>query len=425
MGKKHGSKKNIIVATGVLLIVAFSGYSYEQGLFPDTFYPGEKDEIMIGAFNIQVFGTTKASDENVMNIISDIINRYDIVAIGEIRDSSGTAIQSLMEDVRDKNPAYDYVVSERLGRTSSKEQYAYIYNTEKVVLKDTPQTYPEEPGTDPFHREPFIASFETVEGSFIATFAVIHTDPDEAEEEIDALTDVAGYCMDILPEDEPVIIMGDFNADCSYFDEDASGPLRAAEYSWLTGNELDTTTKSTVCTYDRIVVAGDYTKYYSGESGVLHFDELYNLDRDTTEDVSDHYPVYAVFYTEPKGISDITGSFNGPAETGNTEICDSCSAGAIEITGINPADEWVTISNTGDAAVNMTNWGISNSAGTHYYIFPVVYIDGGDTITLYSGYGENSDYSYFWNSGDDIWDDTGDTAELIDEKGNIVSRFGS
>jgi len=421
-GKKKKNTKNIAIGIAAVLIIVFSGYSYEEGYFPGEFYPGGKDEITAGAFNIQVFGTTKASKEDVMEIISNIICRYDIIAIQEIRDSSGTAIEDLMGDVKEKNPSYEYVIGERLGRTSSKEQYAYIYNSEKVELAGTPLTYPEDEGTDPFHREPYIASFRSTDGDFTATFATIHTDPDEAEEEIAALAKVAEYCRNVLPDDEMVVLMGDFNADCSYFDEDDSScPLRAGDYTWLIGNELDTTTKSTVCTYDRIVVSGDYQKYYTGDAGVLRFDELYEIDQDLTEDVSDHYPVYIRFYTGSKGFA---GSFDNLYNQGSgDDTCASCNKGTVEITGLNLNDEWVTITNSGESGINITNWRISNSASTHSYIFPITSIGSGETITLYSGNGENMEYSYYWNSEDDLWNDTGDTAELFDENGIRIDTF--
>lgn len=434
MAKKRGSKKtgkkskrNLAIGVTAIIIIVISGYSYEEGYFPDGFYPGDKEEITVGAFNIQVFGTTKASKDEVMEIISDTICRYDIVAIQEIRDSSGTAIKTLMEDVKEKNPSYEYVIGERLGRTSSKEQYAYIYNSEKVELASTPQTYPEDAGTDPFHREPYIASFRSTDGDFIATFATIHTDPDEAEEEIAALTEVAEYCTEVLPEDEMVILMGDFNADCSYFDEDdASSPLRSGEYAWLIGNDFDTTTKSTDCTYDRIVILGDYQNYYTGDAGVMRFDELYDLDQDLTEDVSDHYPVYARFYTGAKGIADsIDYIYNNKEES--SETCSTCSSGTdtgtVGITGLNLNDEWATITNSGDSDVDITNWRITNSGSSYSYIFPAATIEAGETITLYSRTGENTANSYYWNAGIEIWDNSGDIAGLYDEDGNLIDSY--
>ena len=85
---------------------------------------------------------------------------------------------ALVNTVNSDNPQYDYVVSRQLGRTTSKEQYAYIYNTQTIELTDTPHTYLEPAGTDPFHREPYIASFKTLDGNFDVTLITIHTDHD-------------------------------------------------------------------------------------------------------------------------------------------------------------------------------------------------------------------------------------------------------
>jgi predicted extracellular nuclease len=55
--------------------------------------------------------------------------------------------------------------------------------------------------------------------------------------------------------DEPdVILLGDLNADCSYYDEDSIDPLRTG-YEWLVPNNADTNVSdSTSCAYDRIIV---------------------------------------------------------------------------------------------------------------------------------------------------------------------------
>ena len=46
----------------------------------------------IGAFNIQVFGKSKAGKPEVMDVLAKIIRTYDVVAIQEIRDKDQTAL---------------------------------------------------------------------------------------------------------------------------------------------------------------------------------------------------------------------------------------------------------------------------------------------------------------------------------------------
>ena len=52
----------------------------------------DDETLRLGAFNIQVFGTTKASEPEVMDVLGMIIRTYDVVAIQEIRDKSQTAV---------------------------------------------------------------------------------------------------------------------------------------------------------------------------------------------------------------------------------------------------------------------------------------------------------------------------------------------
>lgn len=77
-----------------------------------------------------------------MDVLADIIRTYDVIAIQEIRDASQTALPSLVNLVNADGSQYDYIVSERLGRTISKEQYAYIFNTQTIEIINTPHTYP-------------------------------------------------------------------------------------------------------------------------------------------------------------------------------------------------------------------------------------------------------------------------------------------
>ncbi|WP_406657393.1 endonuclease/exonuclease/phosphatase family protein [Methanolobus sp. ZRKC2] len=259
--------------------------------------PSENEILRIGAFNVQVFGVSKADKPEVMEVLADIIRTHDIIAIQEIRDKSQTALPELVDLVNSDGSNYEYVVSERLGRTSSKEQYAYVFNSNVVELIGDPQTYPEPENTDPFHRQPYIAPFKATAGNYDAVLIVIHTDPDEATEEINALDDVLEYSQSIYPDEQDFIIMGDLNADGSYFDEDSTSDLD--EYYWLIDDSEDTTTKSTDYTYDRIILTDTSDLY--GQFGVLRYDLEYNLTEDNTIAVSDHYPVYAEFVINEDG----------------------------------------------------------------------------------------------------------------------------
>ena len=92
--------------------------------------------------------------------------------------------------------------------------------------------------------------------------------------------------------------MGDLNADCSYFDEDSDSTMSGSDYHWCINNSVDTTTKTTDCTYDRIIITNPALPDFTGDAGVFRFDIGYGLTANETTAVSDHYPVYAEFWCD-------------------------------------------------------------------------------------------------------------------------------
>ena len=260
--------------------------------------PEEPTTIKVAAFNIQIFGRAKREKEYVMAILVNITRQFDVVLIQEIRDSSETTAPLFLEMINDaEGPEYAYVRSPRLGRTSSKEAYAYFYNTETVThAEGSDHVYSDT--ADVFEREPYIATFSS--GGFDFTLVGIHIKPDDAPQEIGNLTIVVASILAADPDEGDIIILGDLNADGSYFNEDGtSNPLQAADYHWTVTDEMDTMTK-TDWTYDRIILLdATYShEYVDGSTQVYYFDQIYGItDEELIWDVSDHYPVYAEFST--------------------------------------------------------------------------------------------------------------------------------
>lgn len=250
------------------------------------------ETITIASFNITSFGLAKADKPEEMALLAETIAGFDIVAIQAIRDTSGTAIEMLEDVVDALGEDYRYIFGTRPGRTRSNEQYAYFYRSETIQHIDH---YTYDDLTDMFHREPFIAYFRTKTGHLDFVLINIHTDPDEAAEEMRALPEVM---LDAQQQyDEPdIILLGDLNADCPYFDESTYESIFPPhDYNWLISNDEDTTVRDTACTYDRIVTTVSTNQDFTGLSGVYRFDIIQGLSQEDAVGVSDHYPVWAEF----------------------------------------------------------------------------------------------------------------------------------
>ncbi len=76
---------------------------------------------------------SKMEDRVVMSRIADIIRKFDVVAIQEIRSADQRLLPRLIDYINADGMQYEYLLGPRLGRTSSMEQYAYVYDTTRIL----------------------------------------------------------------------------------------------------------------------------------------------------------------------------------------------------------------------------------------------------------------------------------------------------
>ena len=250
------------------------------------------DQIRIASFNIQVFGTSKSRKRGVMSVLADVMTHFDVIAIQEIRSQDSSIIPNFIAQVNAKGHVYDYVIGPRLGRSSSKEQYVYIFDQKRIEI-DPNSVHTVNDRSDLLHREPLIARFR-VRGpppsdAFTFTLINIHTDPDEVDTEIDALAQVFTVVQRNQQYEDDVILLGDLNAAPKHF-----GQLQNIKnITWAIDNQ-PTNTRLSKC-YDNILFDRYATQEFTGESDVLNLMDAYNLTEKQALLVSDHMPVWASF----------------------------------------------------------------------------------------------------------------------------------
>ncbi len=253
---------------------------------------GHSDVIRIATFNIQVFGQEKLRKPHVMATLANIVARFDIVAIQEIRSQAQDVLPSLVSQVNALGHRYDFVIGPRQGRTSSKEQYGYVFNTATVEV-DRRTVAPVVDPHDLMHRPPLVAAFRArgapPEEAFTFTLINVHTDPDEAVEEVNVLDDVY-YAVryDGRGEDD-IILLGDFNAGPRQFTAFAGVPY----LTWVIESEPTNTRRTHL--YDNIIYHRQATTEFTGASGVFDFAVEFGLSEQEALEVSDHLPVWAEF----------------------------------------------------------------------------------------------------------------------------------
>jgi len=244
-----------IVFPIVILLGSYTAY--------DNYYSGET--VKIANWNLQIFGETKTSDSELMQTYSSIINDYDIIFVQEIRDKSDTAFPKLCSMLQN----YSCLSSSRAGRSDIKEQYGIIYKNE-INVTNFYDYNPDSSGR--WERPPIRTDFD-INGYRLIIYN-IHTKPEDVQKELDYLESVAINSGN-------VIVLGDLNADCSYYNN--AKETEFDSWNWVISDDEDTTSSPTNCAYDRIILNNDAFEEYKS-------DRIYK--KGITKDVSDHYLVW-------------------------------------------------------------------------------------------------------------------------------------
>jgi endonuclease/exonuclease/phosphatase family metal-dependent hydrolase len=278
----------------LLFILALPFRLFPQEDLREEAFPEEPSEIVyLYSFNIQIFGAAKMAKPRVAELLADIVSKAGMAAVQEVRSLSAEPVEAFMALLPDH---YGYVLGPREGRSRSKEQYWIIYDTRKFTILES-DTW-EDP-EDLFERNP-LAVYAQSAGAFDFILINNHLKPSGAAAEIAALPGVAAYYRELWGE-EDILIVGDFNADGIYYDESLLEEVfPPGEYYSLITNDMDTTVAARDNTYDRIIISAPALEDFAGISGVIRYDEVYDLEEYGVRprELSDHYPVYAGFYLD-------------------------------------------------------------------------------------------------------------------------------
>jgi endonuclease/exonuclease/phosphatase family metal-dependent hydrolase len=249
--------------------------------------------IRIASFNIQVFGDAKASKPYLMSELATIIQNFHVVAIQEIRTQDDYLLDNFLRTYVNVNGrVYDRVVGPRLGRSNSKEQYAYLYDTASIEVNRRSVFTVNDPD-DLLHREPLVAMFRVrgppSDQAFTFVLVNMHTDPDETDTELNTLAQVYQAVRRASGGEDDIVLLGDLNVDDKHLGElgqlDGVRPIVRNVFTNTRRNAL----------YDNIVIHQPSTTEFSGRWGVYDFQRLRNLTLDQALQVSDHMPVWAEF----------------------------------------------------------------------------------------------------------------------------------
>lgn len=86
--------------------------------------------------------------------------------------------------------------------------------------------------------------------------------------------------------------------------------------------------------------------------------------------------------------------------------------------------EWITLINSGKKPINLDGWSVGEAQGRSYTFGAVTIPGQGGRIKLHTGHGADTATDVYWNSGNYIWNNTGDQATLRDPSGKSRDLCG-
>lgn len=243
------------------------------------------DTVILATWNVRIL-SDGSRDDTELALIAEIISRYDLIALQEVRDTR------VLDRLETMLPGYDYIASPPVGE-GVKELYAFFFNSDVVApvgrqgLLSDPQ--------NAFIREPFIARF--IADGFDCAVISIHVlwgdSKAQRREEIRLLDDVLEAVERAMADERDILLVGDFNFDTTDEGWEITG------YVPLLGPAVKTTISDSNC-YDNIWFHPEASVEFAGGLEVYRFDEeiFDGDDKAASRAVSDHRPVSVRFRTD-------------------------------------------------------------------------------------------------------------------------------
>lgn len=89
----------------------------------------------------------------------------------------------------------------------------------------------------------------------------------------------------------------------------------------------------------------------------------------------------------------------------------------------NLGDEFVTLENAGDDAVDLGGWTVADEAAHVYEVPEGFTLAAGSQLRLYTGSGTDSSTELYWGQSRAVWNNGGDTVTLADATGSQVDVY--
>ncbi len=269
---------------------------------------GANHVIRVASFKISALGTAMLNKPNVVHMIVSILRQYDVIALQGVQSSRDDVLPLVVDKLNQSGGSYDYLIGPRVGRHAPHQQFAFVFDTQKVET-DRYQLYTVDDPEDLMNAEPLVAWFRCkgVPQQDAFTFSMINVsiEPSFADAERAVLPALIDAVQGDGRGEDDWILAGDFaggNAQLTMLDS------RSVRFAI---SDIPTDIAGTQM-LDTLIFPTRATSEFTGRAGAFDFLRKYNLSLERALELSNHMPVWAEFANiegaEPGRIAPNTAS---------------------------------------------------------------------------------------------------------------------
>ena len=268
--------------------------------------PG-RDSIKIGSFDLTDFNDQNLDNPIVAKTLVAILTEFDVTALQGIQSPDHDALPRLMDNLRQVDSSFDYVVGPRSSHTAINHQFAFIYNKRFVQLERN-QLYTIQDPDDVVAHDPLVGWFRAKsaneESAFTFSLVNIRVDATNKDAELDFLQRIKLAVKGDGHNEDDVMLIGNFN----------QNSISMHNMKTLPGCDFVITQDATDLLGQRqlsnISFPVQATSEFTGRAGVVDFLTKHNLSVEDARKISLHLPIWAEFFLDEGTASGYVASIS-------------------------------------------------------------------------------------------------------------------
>ena len=248
--------------------------------------------LRVASWALDGLGPTKLRNPVCQRYITQVIEKFDVVALQQIASIERDLIPRLVDMINRSGRRFDFVVGKPTGPNDRLEQLAFVFDTERVVV-DRRQTYSVQDPTNEMTFDPLVGWFRAIgpADSKAWTFSLVNVRIDlaRAPSEVAILPSMLKAIHQDGRGEDDVVLTGLFQADDAYL----LGTFQQA--GMVAAVESRPTDIFGRYQTSNLILRDSVTSEFMGRGGVYEFLRIYELTEAEAEVVTSHLPVYAEF----------------------------------------------------------------------------------------------------------------------------------